>query len=130
MQPLKEYIFQVSSSMKICYCGGTLSLKKSNSIGNNKKSSKDGVTIRRTERIKRGKPDYYDPLEYERQQKKVDFFSFPDFDYRKTKNFNVDNCFRRGRKELAVAELYFPPNLIMAKVQKIWNQHTHPTECT
>lgn len=44
----------------------------------------EGITKRRrTERVKRGKPNYYDALEYEKQTKKVNLFAKTESEYQR-----------------------------------------------
>jgi len=61
------FCLQVSSYSLICDCGGSLAPKRLGESSSGEISSKR----RRTERIQRGKPNYYDAMKSNDQNKKV-----------------------------------------------------------
>jgi hypothetical protein len=70
------YVLQLPVACKACPCGHNFfSARRAVITAQAAEVRDEGITKRRrTERVKRGKPNYYDALEYEKQTKKVNVF--------------------------------------------------------
>jgi len=70
---LVYYVLQLPVACKACPCGHNFFSARRAVITAQAAEVRDegNMKRRRTERVKRGKPNYYDALEYEKQTKKV-----------------------------------------------------------
>lgn len=70
---LVYYVLQLPVACKACPCGHNFfSARRAVVTAQTAEVRDEGIMKRRrTERVKRGKPNYYDALEYEKQTKKV-----------------------------------------------------------
>jgi hypothetical protein len=84
------YVFQLPVACKACPCGHNFfSARRAVITAQAAEVRDEGVTKRRrTERVKRGKPNYYDALEYEKQTKKVIMFSKIEMPFQDLLNFD------------------------------------------
>lgn len=73
---LVYYVLQLPVACKACPCGHNFfSARRAVITAQAAEVRDEGIMKRRrTERVKRGKPNYYDALEYEKQTKKVVMF--------------------------------------------------------
>ena len=73
---LVYYVLQLPVACKACPCGHNFFSARHAVITAQAAEVRDEGIMkrRRTERVKRGKPNYYDALEYEKQTKKVIMF--------------------------------------------------------